>query len=446
MKTSRSFLLVIIIGFGFMPFEICAQGVFRAAVLKSNITPSNSKNLLGYAPRMSDGVRDSIYHKVVILHDGNNEIVLVSSDLARVSPSVYERVANKLHKLTKIEKKDFWWTFTHTHSAPEVGPSEVVQLFLPERYEKPFDKEYTDFIEESLIRTIMEARENLVPARMGIGWGFSNANVNRRARDIDNKTFLGENPDGPIDRRIGLIRIDDEQNRPIVLISNYPIHPTVLPANGTKISGEIPGVVAEYIENQIGAPLLFINGAEGNIGPRFSVSVAGDKRADRFLNQFRELLGKKILEANEKIVSTTADVIFNTGSLIVETPMRNDLDINNWPKELGNYARKTSTGISMIKFPVSFLFINDDIAIWGTPSELFCEISNQIRENSPFPHTFYFGLTNGTLGYLPTKEEILLGGYEPSVSPFSPEAGDDLINEVSNYLNEKSLEKNLIIK
>jgi neutral ceramidase len=434
MKKNRFLFLLLLFGFNFVALEICAQQSFRASVKKTNITPTNSQNLLGYAPRMSDGVRDSIYHKVVILHDGNTEIVLVSSDLARVSPSVYERVADRLQNLTKIEKKNFWWTFTHTHSAPEVGPSEVVRLFLPDRYEKPFDKEYTDFIEESLISTILEAREKLVPARLGIGWGFSNANVNRRARDIDNKTFLGENPDGPIDRRIGLIRIDDEHNQPIVLISNYPIHPTVLPTNGTKISGEIPGIVAEYVENQIGAPLLFINGAEGDIGPRFSVSVAGDKRADRFLDQFRVLLGDKIIEANKKIISTTNDVSLRPESLIVETPLKKELDIDDWPKELDNYARKTSTGINMIRFPVSFLFINDDIAIWGTPSELFCEIANQIRDNSPFAHTLYFGLTNGTLGYLPTKEEIPLGGYEPSVSPFSPEAGEDLINEVTNYL------------
>lgn len=415
-------------------FETIAQGNFQAAVTKVNITPSNSQNLLGYSPRMSDGVRDSIYHKVAVLHDGRKEFVLVSSDLARVSPSLYEKVAERLYKLIRLEKADFWWTFTHTHSAPEVGPSEVVSLFLPDRYQKPFDEEYTDFIVERLIQAVLEAREKLVPAKMGIGWGFSNASVNRRARDIDNKTFLGENPDGPIDQRLGLIRIDDEQDKPLVLIANYPIHPTVLPTDGTKISGEIPGVVAEYVENQIGAPLLFINGAEGNIGPRFSVSVAGDQRADRFLNQYRRLLGDKIIDVNKKILATTQDVTLKTGSLIVEAPMRNDLDINKWPKVLSSYARKTSTGVNVVNFPVSFLFINDDIAIWGTPSEMFCEISNQIRDRSPFPHTLYFGLTNGTLGYLPTKAEIKLGGYEPSVSPFSEEAEDVVVAEVSNYL------------
>ena len=160
--------------------------------------------------------------------------------------------------------------------------------------------------------------------------------------------------------------------------------------------------------------------------------------ADRFLDQFRVLLGDKIVEGNKKIVSTTNDVSLKSGSLIVETPLRKDLDIDDWPKDLDNYARKTSTGINMIRFPVSFLFINDDIAIWGTPSELFCEIANKIRDSSPFAHTLYFGLTNGTLGYLPTREEIPLGGYEPSVSPFSPEAGEDLINEVTNYLVNNS--------
>ena len=54
----------------------------------------------------------------------------------------------------------------------------------------------------------------------------------------------------------------------------------------------------------------------------------------------------------------------------------------------------------MVRLPVRFLKINEDIAIWSAPVELFCEISNEIRDRSPFPYTFYFGYTNGWLGYL----------------------------------------------
>src|SRR5699024_1399879 len=89
---------------------------------------------------------------------------------------------------------------------------------------------------------------------------------------------------------------------------------------------------------------------------------------------------------------------------------------------------------NMIKLPIQFLKINEDIAIWNAPLELFCELSNEIREKSPFPYTFYYGYTNGWLGYMPTKQAFEYGGYEPSVSPYIPSAGRELIKAVSAYL------------
>jgi hypothetical protein len=88
----------------------------------------------------------------------------------------------------------------------------------------------------------------------------------------------------------------------------------------------------------------------------------------------------------------------------------------------------------MVLLPVRFLKINDNIAIWSAPLELFCEISNRVREDSPFPYTFYFGYSNGNLGYLPTSKGWEEGGYEPSVSPFTPEAEKDLTEAVIGYL------------
>ena len=57
--------------------------------------------------------------------------------------------------------------------------------------------------------------------------------------------------------------------------------------------------------------------------------------------------------------------------------------------------------------------------MWGSPVELFCEIALRVRNESPFRHNFYFGYTNGWLGYLPTAEAFREGGYEPRTSVFS---------------------------
>ena len=107
----------------------------------------------------------------------------------------------------------------------------------------------------------------------------------------------------------------------MALIANYPIHGTVLGGENLLISGDAPGIVSEYVEEKMGAPLIFINGAAGNLAPIYSV-VSNVLNPDIW-DEFRVLLGDKILEANRKISTTTKDVILCPGSLTVETPRKN---------------------------------------------------------------------------------------------------------------------------
>ena len=401
---------------------------FRAAVVKIDITPDNSQELIGYNARKSTGVHDHIYHRIVALDDGTIQFFLVSTDICGISPTEYDHVAAQIKSQLGINPMNIWWTTTHTHSAPEVGDAGIDKLFLGERYQHEVDSDYTAMVEQTLINGIKVARQKLEPARLGVGWGFSQANINRRAKDIDGETTLGLNPDGPVDRKIGLLRIDKIDGNPMVLIANYPIHGTVLGPKNLLISGDAPGIVSEYIEQKIGVPLLFINGALGNLAPIYSVYPNPESG---HLGQFRVLLGDKILEANRKISTTTDEVNLYPGSLTVETPRRPDL---SWPSDFGNYTRTTNTGANLVLIPIRFLKINEDIAIWSAPLELFCEISNEIRDRSPFPYTFYFGLTNGTFNYLLPESEYMYGGYEPFVSPFTPLAAKDLIESVMTYL------------
>lgn len=401
---------------------------FRAAVVKKNITPSDSQYLLGYGERQSEGVNDSIFHRIVALDDGMKQFFIVSTDICLFSPSEYDKVAARLQKEHQIEPVDVWWTVTHTHSAPEVGVPGIYGTYMGERIQHEVDSEYTAMVEQQLIEGVLEARKNLEPARLGVGWGFSRANMNRRALDIDGKATLGLNPDGPVDRRIGLLRIDKKDGGPMALISNYAIHGTVLGGENLEISGDAPGIVSEYVEQEVGAPLLFINGAAGNIAPIYSVYPDPKKG---HLGEFRVLLGDKIIEANRRISYTTNEVVLNSGALTVRTPRKPGL---GWPPDLDAYT-STDNGNKMVKLPVRFLTINDNIAIWSAPVELFNEISNEIRDRSPFPYTFYFGYTNGWLGYLPTASAWPHGGYEVErVSPFTSSAETELEEAVLGYL------------
>ena len=401
---------------------------FRASVVKIDITPDRSQWLLGYGPRQSTGVHDHLFHRIVAMDDGSTQFYLISTDICLYSPSVYDQVTAEIEKQTGIKPLQIWWTVTHTHAAPEVGPPGLGSVFMGERYEHDHNTEYSAWAENKLIEGVKQAQAKLEPARLGVGWGMAMANINRRARDEEGPAFLGLNPDGPADRTIGLLRLEKADGSLLALVANYAMHGTVLGDKNEIISGDAPGIVADYVEEKLGAPMLYINGAAGNMAPIYSVYPDFESG---HLSQFRALLGDKIIAAYHLMGPTTSDVRLTLGETTVETPRKAGM---GWAPDLGKYTRTTSGGESLVLLPVRFLRINNDIAIWSAPIELFCEIAMKIRSLSPFPYTFYFGYSNGWLAYLPTKAEFAYGGYEPKTSPFTDQAEGDLTRAVVTYL------------
>ena len=400
------------------------RGAFRASAVKVDITPNTPQWLMGYGPRTSTGVHDPIFHRIVALDDGNTQFYLIVSDLCLFSPGFYDEVMERLRKDLGIEPRTVWWSVTHTHSAPEVGPPGLYKALLG-RSDHEWNRDYAATITDALVEGVKEARAKLEPARVGIGVGISMANINRRAKDIDGNVSLGLNPDGPVDRQMAIIRLDRSNGTPIAVVVNYAMHGTVLGGTNREISGDGPGTVSAYVEQKIGVPVLYVNGAAGNLAPIYSVypdAVSGH------LSQFNVLIGDRLLKALRSLSATSTDVALWTGEKIVETPRRAGL---SWPEELSSFSREGQ--VPMVRLPIRFLKIGGTL-IWSAPIELFCEIEMAVRNQSPFTHTFYFGYTGGWLGYLPTKEAFEEGGYEPKTSPFTERAEQDLLVNVTTYI------------
>jgi neutral ceramidase len=410
-----------------------ARGPFRAACVKVDITPDSPQWLHGYGPRQSTGVHDRIYHRIAVLDDGTTTFCLVATDICTISPSFYQDFCQKLERQTQIRSDHFWWSTTHTHSAPHVGPQDLTKLFagtLGDRFSIQHDTAYWESVADKLVRGIKEAQSRLELARLGIVSSTAAANVNRRQRRADGRIVLGVNPDGPADRQLGVFRLERPDGSLIGLIANYAIHGTALGGGNRLISGDVPGFAAEYVERSTGVPLLFINGAEGNVAPLHSV---GANLEDPRLKEYDTLLGERILAANASLRSTTAEVTLRLGKTFVETPRKAGL---GWPDTLADYSSLSPDGTPQVRVPVYSLTINRDTVIWAAPLELFSEMPLSIRAASPFAETFYFGLTNGSLLYLTTKAAFAEGGYEPNVSPFTDRAEADFASAVTQYLRQ----------
>ena len=396
----------------------------RAAAAKVDITPQTSQWLSGYGPRKSTGVLDPIFHRVIALEAAGTPFYLIASDLCLFSPTLYDSLTRDLQKEMGIDPKHVLWSVTHSHATPEIGPPEMYKTLLG-RSDHDWDRENTTRTVRALIDAVRTARDQLAPAQIAFASGIALANINRRAKDVDGRVSIGLNPEGPVDRQFNLIRLTRPNGTLIALVANYAMHGTVMSGDNVSISGDGPGTVAAYLEDTLGAPVLYVNGAAGNIAPIYSVYP--NARAGH-LSQFRVLLGDRILAAYKSMGPGTAEVSLRHGEKIVETPRKEGL---NWPDELSAYARTDPR--PLVRLPIRFVAINDT-AIWSAPVEMFCEIAMQVREQSPFAHTMYFGYTNGWLGYLPTAKGFDEGGYEPRTSPFSRQAEADVSQAVTGFL------------
>lgn len=407
---------------------VSAFAAFRASATKVDITPDNPQWLMGYGARKSTSVHDRLYHRIVAMDDGKTQFYLISSDVGLFSPSLYDEVRARLHKEMGIDPKHVWWSATHTHSAPELGePSMVSALLEKSRTDHEWDRDYMKRTVDALIGGVKQAKAKLEPAKLSVGTGISFANMNRRAKAPDGNVSLGMNPDGPADRMVGVIRFEKPDGSPIAVIANYAMHGTVLGNQSLVISGDAPGVVSSYLEQKLGAPALYVNGAAGNLAPIYSVYPSP---GSGHLSQFSVLLGDRILAALQSLGPATSDVTLWADERFIETPKKAGLE---WPEDIRSMLRTGKTGAEMVRLPAYFLRVNDTL-IWSAPLELFCEIAIAVRNQSPFQKTFYFGYTNGWLGYLPTARAFQEGGYEPKTSPFTEAAERDLLQGVITHI------------
>jgi len=75
--------------------------------------------------------------------------------------------------------------------------------------------------------------------------------------------------DQPLDPELGVLKVTAIDGRPVALVWNYAIHGTALGHGNFQISGDLMGDASARLERETGVPVLFINGAAGDVSPKW---------------------------------------------------------------------------------------------------------------------------------------------------------------------------------
>src|SRR5262245_12804946 len=217
----------------------------RAGAAKTVITPAVGYPMWGYAARHdapSLGVLDPLHARAVVLAADGKRIALVSLDLGRAPTRQGMATIRKEAKATAGVDHVFL-VASHTHHGP------VLETESWPDAKKPYVRE----LETKLVAVIAAAAKELKSARLGIISKEIDFNRNRHSRRVDK----------PVDRELIVVRVEDDQGKPIAHLVNFAAHPTMIPAKERKFSADYPGALAGLVEKEMGALCLFLQGAAG---------------------------------------------------------------------------------------------------------------------------------------------------------------------------------------
>jgi hypothetical protein len=295
-----------------------------------------------------------------------------------------------------------------------------------------------------------------------VGWGQSDIGVNRREKRPDGSIVLGQNPHGPVDRAVGVLRVDAPDGAPIACAVNFQTHPVSQTGSVSHISADYVGRMREVVESLTGARCLFVQGACGNINP---IRMQPQYEPARTLGT---RLGCEVVRVWEAIRPDPApgvrvasahvslphirygseeraqEILRTVEAEIARLTAQNAFEgLIRWAQRRLDRVRgvveswQTGQPLEPIAAELQAWRIGDHFAMATAPGEIFNQIGVRVKEGSPFAHTFFVGYANGSIGYVPVPEAYADGGYEVTqASQVDPEAAGIVTHACLRLLQE----------
>ncbi len=427
-----------------------AEKQLRAGAYAADITPdvfpvsSNG----GMSDRQVTAAHDPLHARCLVLDNGETSLAIVVCDNCMIPREIFDAAKQRASEATGIPAEHMLMSATHTHTGVT-----VTGVFQSDPAEP--ELAYIEFLKQRIADGVIQAHQQLEPARIGWAVGedptqvfnrrwFTNAGVVSEdpfGRTTDTVRMnpgydrsITSSPSGPVDPEVCILSVQSQDGRPIALLANYSLH-YVGGVPGVTLSADYFGEFAARIAQRIGAtdvdpPFVGImsNGTSGNIN-NIDYSAASGTPAEPF--ERIRVVAASVADAAMRAYETIEyqdwvpfDVAVREVELGVRLPGDEDLAAAKAMLEEAGpgpysdrkliYARET---VLLAEYPAQVKALLQairigELGIVSSPCETFVETGLAIKEHSPLQPTFCIELANGYNGYLPTPEHHELGGYE----------------------------------
>lgn len=359
----------------------------------------------------SEGTLDPLFARALVLERGTERVAWVTVELVGVDRSFTREVSEQL-RAEGLKPLTLIVSASHTHSGPGAFvPSALWSFIAADR----FRAEVRSALVSAVVRAIALAEAARVPARVA---AFS--------REAPNVTVgrLGL----PVDREIIGLKFSTDGGRSVGLVWNYAIHGTMLGPLNLRFSGDAMGVASQALERELGVPVLFVNGAVGDVSPRrrgpTEVVAVGQELA-------------ATVRAGWAQAADAGDTAMATRSTRVLLPAP-VLSLRNCLGRLIPRSLTLPLG-SVLSRDAELTAVSVGQTVWVTiPGELQSALGEQIKAEArrSFARGFVAGVSNDYLGYFVTAAAYPQTSYVTCSTVYGPTAGDLLTRSARTLISE----------
>jgi len=417
-----------------------------------DITPETGASIPGgWKAVPGRGVLDPLLVVACVVTDGTTPVALVGVDGIFIGGTTVKQARERIAKNTKIPAANVLVAASHTHTG---GP-----LLLCHGVEA--DPSYQDRVANAVAKAVEDAWAARSLLEIGVGLGKEDTiSFNRRflMRDGKEITHPGKpgsphhreivRPAGPIDPDVGILAARKPDGTILGVVVNFACHGTAV--GGDRFSADFIGPLRKHLKASYGesSQVVFLNGACGDITQVDNLSPGNDFGPAR-----AELMGSKLAaEAIRTIGRMTWMKTLATAAATETVPVRirpepdvsaekPAFGLGSGPEDLYAIERKRVAEEReqnpVLKCEVQGLRIGP-LGIATNGAEYFVEYGLRIKQASPHKFTWFVELANEYIGYVPTAQAFVAGGYEPrtaQTSKLAEDGGQKLLEGALKALN-----------
>jgi putative membrane-bound dehydrogenase-like protein len=381
--------------------------------------------LSGYSARKteSEGIADSLFVRALVLWPGDSPpLAIVSVDCIGIPGAMTNRIAKVALERWGIRRARLVLSATHSHSAPHIdGFASNLFSHVPTDDQRSSVQRYSERVEETIVKAIERAMKEPKHVRLRFGTGKAPLAVNRRVLEKGRWKGFGNQSDGIVDHRIGIVAIEDLSGKLEAVLYNYACHATSIHPKHNQVSGDWPGLSSAILDETLNTVSFPIIGCAGDMGPR-QTGEYNDAKANAVT------IAKGVEDALKEqlqVIDQEPRTEFGYAGLPSEHPTREqlktwlegpDVHYQRYAKELLATWERRGVLPETYPAPVRTWTFGDQLTWVFLGGEVVLQYQLRLDREVPAENVWVSSYCDDAFGYVASEKMRSEGGYEVDYS------------------------------